>query len=553
MRTLIHAVCCSCSNHKSYAAPMTADAAPVFTDAKSCAQWLQGLPLIDVGLAHGRLLGELEELNGFEMPAGERIKVLELLREAVLFVQSEQSRKFSGKPVPLTMQERELFLNVIDLWNAFALGWQHCLENLVQGTGGVSGQAAIICQRSMWSLGLVLCEHYKVYQEFSAGQWRRLNQVFAFAESSGVTGQIVTHPTTKSAAGSSCAETFAQIQLFALANPNEHTPRQQALIAHWTERWAKKVKFSAVPQKDSAGTSLGIDLESDASACRSAKADGRIIYLETLAVGKSLRKRMTALKAGETPESLNLGPELTEGLAAQMMVTLHQQWCEDKTARQIPRRNVSEHAQVCAGLAATYYFITGRPFDTQSGTATLTWQQREHFETFGQLSTRANDKYAVTHGFALERWRILDESLSGHRLERPPDCGTGRFLHQQLLAVRPMDAPLFSLCSVRWISLSENQTLRLGTRTMPGLAKGIAARLGGLNLYSEKFLPALMLPALPALRSPATLILPAGWFRPRRLIEIQGGALEAGLANQVLLTAALERGSDFERCTFEPA
>ncbi|MSQ50672.1 MAG: hypothetical protein EXR28_02165 [Betaproteobacteria bacterium] len=532
---------------------MTADAAPAFIDAKSCAQWLQELPLANVGPTHGRLLGELEELNGFEMPPGERIKVLELLREAVLFVQTEQSRKFSGKPVPLAKQERELFLNVIALWDAFALGWRHCLQNLDQGIGGISGQAAIICQRCLWSLGAKLSEHYKVYQEFNAEEWRRLNRIFAFADGLGVAEQSVAHPATKSASGSSCAETFSQIQLLTLANPNEHPPRQQALIARWIERWGRKAKFSPAPPKDSSGTPLGVDLESDACATRSAKAGGQIIYIDTSEIGKSLRKRAAALKAGETPESLHLGEDVTEGLAAQMMVMLHQKWCEDKTARQSQRRKASEHAQVCAGLAAIHYAITGRPFDARSDTASLSAQQRAHFETFGQLSTRANENYTLAHGLALEHWRILDESVSGFRLERPHDGGAGRFLHQQLLAVRPMDAPSFSLCSVRWISLSENQTPRLGTRTMPGIARGIAARLGGLNVRSEKFLPALMLPALPALRSPATLIIPAGWFRHKRLIEIQGGAPASDLSNQVLLTAALERGSDFERCTFELA
>lgn len=532
--------------------PYTTDAAPGFTDARTCALWLQDLPLTNVAPAHGKLLGELEELNGFAMPAGERIKVLELVREAVLFVQAEQARKYIGKPIPLSKQEREVYLNVLALWNALALGWQLCLQELVEGKGGVAGQADLICQRSMWYIGRRITEHYRIYQDFSPEEWRNLNQIYAHASAAGVADRGVAHPADKAAPDMNCAETFAQIQLLALSNLNEHGPRQQALIVRWTERWGIKTTVSAKPPAGG-GSPLCLDLESDGFAARSPGSGASIVYLDTSETGRSLKKRVAALKQGETPESLGLGTDVSEGLAAQMLVTLQQRWCEDITPRQNPRRTVSGEALVCAGMAGMHYFITGRPFEEQVGSTALTQQQREHIETFGQLSTRTRDDYTVTQGFSIEEWRILDESLAGYRLERPRDSGSNRFLHHQLVAVRPADAPSFQLCSVRWISLSEGQIPRLGTRTMPGIARGIAVRLGGLNVHADKFVPALFLPAVPALRSPPTLVLPAGWFRPKRLVEIQGGAGEPGLANSVLLTAALERGSDFERCTFEAA
>ena len=304
------------------------EADPAFTDANSCAEWLRVLPLIDVVPAHGKLLGELEELNCFEMLPGERIKVLELLRDAVVFVQSEQTRKFAGKAVPLTHQEREVFLNVLALWNAYANGWQHCLKDLAMGIGDVSAQAALICQRALWSAGLKLAEHYKVYQELSAGEWRQLNQIYAFAEGLGVAGKRVSHPCEKSAPDVSCAESFTQVQLLALANPNEHAPRQQVLVAGWIDLWARKVVLSDKAPKDAAEAPLSVDLGADACASRVPKESGaNVRYLQTHAIGKSLTKRLAALKQGESPDALGLGHDVSEGLAAQMLVMLKQQWC----------------------------------------------------------------------------------------------------------------------------------------------------------------------------------------------------------------------------------
>lgn len=525
------------------------DADPAFTDAKTCAEWLQALPLINVAPSHGKLLAELEEINCVEMLPSERIRILELLREAVLFLQSEMATKFTGKAVPLSSQERMVFLNVVALWSAFALGWQRCLEDLTQGIGGVSGQAALICQRTLGSAGLKLAEHYKVYQEFGADEWLRLNQVYAFAESSGVAAKGVGHPSQKHAPELSCTETFAQIQLLALANPNEHSPRQQALVERWAGQWAHRVVLSDQIPRNSDTEPLSVDLGGDACATRAQKENSPgLRYLDTREIGKRLTKRIAALKQGEAPDTLGLGNDVNEGLAAHMLVVLKHRWCEGKTARQVPRRGVTQHAQLCCGIGAIHYFITGRHFESQNEVSGLTSRQREHIETFGQLSTRDNENRTLAKGFTLEQWKIIDESLSGFRLQRQGNSGNIRFLYQQLVAVRPSDTDSFFICSVRWLSMAGDSSLRIGTRAMPGVPQGIALRRGGIKTPTDKYVAALMLPAVPALRSPATLIIPAGWFRPKRMIEVRSDVSE-----QVLLTNAIERGSDFERCTFEMA
>ncbi len=71
------------------------DAAPDFTDSSGCAKWLKSLPLINVGPSHVRLLGQLDELNAYTIAPAERLKILELLREPVSFVQPSRSGRSS--------------------------------------------------------------------------------------------------------------------------------------------------------------------------------------------------------------------------------------------------------------------------------------------------------------------------------------------------------------------------------------------------------------------------------------------------------------------------
>jgi len=526
---------------------ISGEANPEFADAASCAQWLHALPLINVGPSHGRLLGQLEELNCFAMPVGERMKVLELLREPVVFVQNEHAKKFSAKAVPLSTQEREIFTNVLALWDAFAYGWEHCLQALA-GASGPPGEAALACQRALWSLSQKFAEHFKAYQSIAPHEWKRLHRLYAFAEGAGVAQHAVSPASAEHGSQTTCAQTYAHTLLAELANPNQQTPRQQVLVSRWLMRWARKVSFGPHSTPSTGTPALSVDLEAESGASRTLNQGERMRVLQMDDLQKSLRSRIARLRAGESPEALGLGADVPAPLAEQMLLVLHQQWCEDRAARQCVRRATAGEAELCAGLAALHYHLTGQAFRQPVQAKELSQRQREEIATFGRVSSREDDNYVAVQVAALERWIVCDESVTGFRLQRPAGAAQGRYSHRQLIAVRPSDAKVFIACTVHWLTVSTEDALCMGTRLIPGVPRAAAVRPTGINALSEKFVPAICMPAMPALKIPETLLLPAGWYRPKRVIELYLDASQA-----VLLTSLLERGSNFDRCTFEPA
>jgi hypothetical protein len=75
----------------------------------------------------------------------------------------------------------------------------------------------------------------------------------------------------------------------------------------------------------------------------------------------------------------------------------------------------------------------------------------------------------------------------------------------------------------------------------------VAVRGTGVHLAEERFVQAMALGAVPALRSPPTLVLPSGWYKPKRIVEAV-----MRKTTRLQLTELVERGADFERVTFEP-
>jgi hypothetical protein len=534
---------------------LSAEARPDFTDAASCAEWLNSLPLINVAPSHARLLGELEELNCFDMPAAERTKVLELMLQPAHFLQTELAKKITNRAAPLARAERDILINIDALWGALAQGYVRCVQALIQADPELPAKPAALlgaCQRALWCVQCKMGEHYKCYRQAAPDDWRLLHNLYALVEERGLADSMAGHPVRGEKWKTSCMEIYAQAVLLNLANPNELSPRQLGLAARWLERFG--IKARVVTGAAPAGGSqrpLWIALDAARGASREpppGAAPEALRVLDTSELGSSLRKRLSALKAGEAPGALGLGEDVTVPTAEALLTYLYRLWCEERPQRGPARRSGQARAALAGGIGAIHFFISGRPFK-QPGGGELSNTQAEEIAIFGRAATRRDDNYQSLQGYALESWNVLDESLAGCRLRR--EAGAGRFLHTQLVACKPADAAQFTLAAVQWLAVDDTYGLDMGLRNIPGLPQPVAVRPLGLNAMAEKYIPALALPALAseaaALRQPATLILPAGWYKPKRTIEMVGERVQP-----VQLTGVLERGSDYERVTYLP-
>jgi len=486
-------------------------------------------------------------LNRFSMPAAERFRLLEVLREPVYFVQAEQIKKLANKPLPLTQVERGMFGHLVDLWQELLTGYQRCLMGAVDGKP--AARVALMCQRGLDCMASSMFDHCRVYHAFPDAYWLTLHQLYRHAEEAGESATAVADAVHKTEVN--CAEVYVRALLIVLADPYEQAQKQMLQIRGWLERWAGDVSVRDTPPEDKGLPPLLLDLSAAAGAYREADTDGRTPsrWLDIDELARTLKKRVVLLRKGEPPASLGLGDDCAMPSVEQLLVLLFRLWCEGKNARVQMRRSVSAKAKVCGTIASIHFHIAGGKTFRQPGHATeLTRRERDEIATFGHTTTRLEEAFIAAGGFATEEWLLQEESLSGLRIMRPATNPGGRYAHTQLIAVRPADAKYFLLGSVRWFRSDNDDNLQVGIRIIPGMPKAVAVRPTGVNVQAEKFVPALYCPALPTLGAPASLILPPGWYRPKRVLEVYSDASEL-----LLLRGTIERGSDFERVATEPA
>ena len=527
---------------------LSGEAAPEFSDPVSAKAWLENVPLANVVAAQQQLLQQTDEFNRFAIKGAARLATLEVLREAVHFVEIEQARRFTNRALPMAEAESAVFDETEALWERMRLGYLRCLQAVIQDEPGMKEKAALVCQRVLGYSGLKMFHCHRAYRQVPPREWRALHQAYARADALGVAESPVKDYLNRDVNDTSPRIAYMRAVLLGMANPNELSQRQITFVAFLLERWAEKAELHAEPVADEVDLPpLAVDLASDVCPERGAKvADPRYVDVKRLA--KSLRNRIGLLRKGESPAKLALGEDCVQPSCEHLLVFLYRQWCQARPPRDPERKRAAEAAQVVSELPAMHYYISGRVFRQPGETKELTAKQRAEIEAFGRLRTSDEDDYSVVHGYLIEQWQVEDESAQGLRIQRKAGKPGHRHGHGRLLGVKPGDAKSWMLAQIRWLMQNEAGDLYAGVRLLPGLPAATAVRATGLNVQDAKWVQALSLTAVPALNAPPALVLPSGWFKPKRVIEVW---VEGQGAVRVRLTEVLDRGSDYERAAYE--
>jgi len=525
---------------------------PVFKDAESCAQWLGQLQLTNVQLAHGQLLTQLTEFNRYPIRGRERLNILELLRETIGYVQDDFARKLIAKPLPFNDSELMVFIAIEQLWQALVVGYQRCLQAYIAGDRTLREHGALLCQRCLLYTGAEIFEHLRNSYAVDTKLWHQLHELYAFAENKRLHQAEVADPLRQNPINGSCVSIYVKTLLACYAHPAELTRWQLQQLDNWLSLWSNNVTVKTHCKiNKSDAQPLAIDLSSVRGLQKItglADSDG-LRFLAMAPISKLLRVKTILLRQGQTPRQVGLGDHYDTEACIDFLTFLHRCWCENNENRACTRRQIATHAQLCYRLEGIYAHLAGKPFkptERDDAADMLAYQQ---IETLGYaLPPRKKDEL-LEMGYTLENWRMDDESITGARLTREDTVG-GRLAYQQLIGIRPDDANSFMLGVTAWVNVTRDNKLSIGIRYLPGQPTPLLIRAAGINPSVRKNVaPALLLPPLPTLKSPASLILPRNWFAANRVLELE---YTDGDKATVQLGFSVEHGLDYERVSFTP-
>jgi len=526
---------------------------PICRDEVSCRQWLGQLQLTNLQLAHSLLLTQINELNRYPMRGLDRLNTLELLRETVGYVQDDYAKKLISKPLPLNESELMVFVAIVQLWQAMVLGYQRCLQGYMAGDRQLAKQGALLCQRCLMYSGLEIFEHLRTGYEFDARLWHQLHELYAFAEAQGLHEAEVADPLNGKLPRSSCRNIYVKTLLACYARPAELTRSQLHLLDNWLTQWSGTVTVerSYTASKNDA-LPLAVDMAgiTGLQQVKQVKHSDSMRYLAMVPLSKLMRVKTILLQQGKTPRQLELCDRCAGSDCVELLDMLHLSWCEGHSNRFGERRPIAQSAQLCYRIEGIYAHLTGKPLKQPGGNHGMDNAARHQIETFGRVLQGARGMELLEMGFPLETWQFENESIMGARLIREDNLG-GRLSYNQLVALRPSDAESFILGATAWTNVTRSGQLQIGVRYLPGTAEAVSIRATGVNLsVSDKSVPAFLLQAVPALKSPHSMIIPRDWFQPGRVVQV---LWQNGETQNLKMGFSVEHGIDYERVSYTPA
>lgn len=520
-----------------------------FSDAQSCKVWLQSIPLTNVPQAQQKIVDALRNINRDEaVVALERLTCMELLRDKVAYLLTEQRARYAGKTIPLSPTDVAAWHVSSNLLTEMEAGYRRCWIDAALEDAPLFAHGALIIQRIMRYLGLQMLIAGFIYRRFDLSLWTRLHQQWIEAENR----QLI-HKRVKDSIGaidgvSSIEQAYTAVLLGQAANIHELGPRQIDFVDAVLKRFGHKVTIAREVSANPQGLVCAVDLRSNAGAVfhpSSVIAEHvRALSLEELS--KSLRRRLKKLTEGGDPITLDLPAEWSVTDAHAQLTRLHRLWCEGTSLRSPATVPGENEAILAFGITETHFFVSGNPFQQPGVTSELTRHEMADIEMFGKISESTIRARYADFNYGTETWGIADESRGQLRLLRPANSAQGVAIGK-LVGIKIGKQEHFFLGVVRELVEQLDGNIFVTVAMLPGKPEAITVRSADTRSRTTNYVQGFRLPPMEALNIAETLIVPAHLSHLGRGIDIfhQGH----GSPKEVKLAEFIERGLDFDRVT----
>ncbi|WP_157669939.1 hypothetical protein [Chitinibacter sp. GC72] len=516
---------------------------PQFDDVRTARDWLKLLPMINVPIAHAEISQALSELNQSDLAALESLKIVEQFRESVHVLQDATLSKLIGKALPLSDEEEKIWQSIANLWRlletAYARAWHAACKNQL----GIAEFLPLLAERTLYYANKNLQHLAHIYRKPGDKEWRQLFAYYELAKTQHIE-KLKARDSLIPISGTSTPESiFLHALLFNMANPAQYSFKQQVWLNNRLEILATRTSLQAqaptLPQR----APLCIDLATPAPATRRAnpRTQDSELEIDTLALAQVISKRIKLLKLGEMPEKIGLGNELGPQAAEEILRDLYRLWCDHPMERTLVRRSSEQYLEAGVGLNNLHLWLARHQFaPPPQNEHQMSSTELMQIRMFGQTRARPVIAPAAPE---TQQWQIVNETAQGMCLNSSGALAQRLQLHQLILLA---DGKAQFLGQIRWLSQYAAHW-EIGIELLPGIPEAACIRAQDAARFGQgDFTQVLMLGAMPALKSPATLLLPPGWFRQGRLLDYWDGKQ----MNRIRLVTLLGRGADYERVHF---
>ena len=526
-------------------------------------QWIDALPKANLGETARQVYKVLIETNQLEFPHQDRSRFLESMREVVQYITDSMRKHFIGVAYPLPEKNQKIAAATREILIAMTTGYKIAIEDTLSSNFLFQDKKhlAMLIHRAITYTGRALLTSYQVYAPFPPKLWAEMHKLYAYAESHKLNRIAIADYQHMYVNKSSVKAEYLRNLLLWLTSPYRLRQGEVTKVYNTLERWVQYCDIikPTNPDNPQAEGQFGINLGKDLppspigqSNFQCPPANCRVLQTSKLADRVRHDIQQSEDVVTTTLTGIDMGrPDLSHDLLRRLLIA----WGIE-TKRGFPRTTKQEAVQVAVGLSAIHQFLSHHDQQTQrshkdpfahraefessivknlsdenpdiwnmvfpSGEdVDLTKIVTEELTLSGEQRPRSfspplfsPDKQQKQPDIGLGSWLIVNESASGYCLEYAQGNGTKAQVGEVVGIRRQTNRQSWKwgIGVIRWMKFNNQNEMQLGIEMLNPDAAAIGLRTAASNGKDYSYQRTLLLPEIPAINQPATLITaPVPW------------------------------------------
>ncbi len=549
--------------------------------ANAIDKWFDTLPLANIRVSTKTIYKTLKDSNLQQIPYKKRLYFLEKIHETIVELSANLRKLNLNRELPLDEKHARIATLVQKLHKQIILGYLYVLKDLINCRlfflcPNRRKTKALVIERMMRHHSLALIAEYQLYNTPQKNHWKEIHHLFLIAYKAKLLNKKIGDPSLQSSDEITIKNAYLQILLVSIADPFRMAQHHIYSIFRQLEEWALLADISPY-KRDSDKNALVIDLSNDSLPAFIAPQDIKETKdLWTIDTSKLDYAHLIEQFHGQEIQTTEINIEFLKQLSLSWGIA---------PTRQHSRRPAKSQLKVAIGLNNVHYVLNGyttphwlqdeapykgedlilsenlpaHNFSSRTIESTIkvsdiwgeVFQSKAASNNIGNNDLDLNEAHSNTKK-APKDWSMVNESIGGYCLLWDHNSSINAKVGE-IIAISygsGQKEGYWFVGTIRWVRCIKTNRIQIGVQIIApnAIAIGTAKYVSMQEGMKSR---AIMLPAIPILKQPKTIITTALGYEARDQVILDEYRLVnaniTSVETKVVLLDTLEISSHFSR------
>lgn len=475
------------------------------------AEWRNNLTLSDIGVAAKKMYLVLHDMHSVQLDPIDRLEMIELLRPTVSFICTHLSKKIFENSQLVADKKSKIALLIQTLRLEAAEGYRIVIDQLAKSKMHKKSLVNAV-YRLMTFLYKILSTSYQLYASPPDGLWLEIHKLYRFSENQNLATKLISQDNVVQIRHKTILDAYKHCLLMGVSNPFRLSQKEMQQIDYLIEEWMEYVSLKSIrsTSKELIIVNLNQDEGPIYQECAHTPAlTDDILSFDLEKLVKHIKKIIEVKEEKSNDTELSA---LEEMINSVLLEKLYTAWTQRPT-RTKDRIATQRKIKVSIGLSSIHYFIEKmiQPDSTPK-------KQLNNDEIIMSSENEASGNIPVNSYYC----QIVNESPTGFRLEwedNPPhEVNALELIGLEI--INEQKHRLWLVGSIQWLK-QINGKLNIGVKILSPYAKPVKIQLYNSDEGAiSKLMSALLLPELPHIKQPQSIITPYLPFKENSKISL---------------------------------